>query len=246
MPAAQQQTSTRFTMMKPTCRRNRTRIIRFVSIVVVLMLVLSAVADLHAEDYARLQDWFTKPEDTRGGIPEQVDGVLKDAAIQAAADKVWQAYKSGAIALGWDKDLPTPPLTFESVNAMSADQRAAMTHGQMADSGKEMPFFLLAKGARGTNGWPFFLSMHGGGMDAGQTDPHGSRMNNSEWLAQVRLFTSIYPNGLYFILRMADDKDGRWWYHYCQAIYDRAIRRAIHFADAAPFFMFPVELPIKL
>ena len=33
---------------------------------------------------------------------------------------------------------------------------------------------------------------------------------------------------------MADDNDGRWWYHYCQAIYDRAIRRAILFRDADP------------
>lgn len=221
--------------MKPTNHPNRTRMIRFLFANVAVVLALSAATDLRADDYSRLQDWFSKPEATRGGMPEPVDGILKDAAaVQPAADKVWQAYKSGAVALGWEKDLPMPPLTFEAVNAMSAEQRSTMTRGQMADSGKEMPFFLLAKGAKGTNGWPFFLSMHGGGMAASPNDPHGSRMNNSEWQAQVRLFASIYPDGLYFIPRMADDNDGRWWYHYCQAIYDRAIRRAILFADADP------------
>jgi pimeloyl-ACP methyl ester carboxylesterase len=221
--------------MKPTDHPNRTRMIRFLFANVAVVLALSAATDLRADDYSRLQDWFSKPDATRGGVPEQVDGILKDAAaVQPAADKVWQAYKSGAVALGWDKDLPMPPLTFEAVNAMSAEQRTTMTRGQMADSGKEMPFFLLAKGAKGTNGWPFFLSMHGGGMAASPNDPHGSRMNNSEWQAQVRLFASIYPDGLYFIPRMADDNDGRWWYYYCQAIYDRAIRRAILFRDVDP------------
>lgn len=209
--------------------------LRFLSIVVSLMLTLCPTPDLRADDYSRLQDWFSQPEATRSAVPEQVDGILKDpAATQVAADRLWQAYKSGAVALGWDKDLPMPPLAFDEVKAMSPEQRATMTRGRLVDSGKEMPFFWLAKGGKGTNGWPLFLSMHGGGMDPGQSDPHGSRMNNSEWQAQVRLFLSIYPNGLYFIPRMADDNDGRWWYHYCQAIYDRAIRRALLFGDVDP------------
>ena len=199
------------------------------------VLALIMLTGARADDYAALRRWFAQPESARGEVPAAVSGVLENpAAVKTAADQVWQAYQAGAVALGWDKDLPAMPPTLEEIKAMPEDQRPKPARGQLTDSSKEMPFYLLAKGEKGTNGWPFFISMHGGGMDAGQTDPHGSRMNNSEWQAQVRLFETIYPAGLYFIPRMADDNDGRWWYHYCQAIYDRAIRRAILFREADP------------
>lgn len=200
-----------------------------------LPLLLSAVSNAPADDFTQLQNWFSQPEAARGAVPAQVTGTLNSAReVQAAADQVWQAYKSGAVALGWDKDLPPLPPTFEELKALPADQRPKPTRGQMTDSGKEMPFYLLAKGAQGTNGWPLFLALHGGGMAPSPGNPHGSRMNTSEWQAQVRLFETVYPGGLYFIPRMADDNDGRWWYHYCQAIHDRAIRRAILFRGADP------------
>ena len=208
---------------------------RFSTPVSALALAAFIISNSRADEFALLQDWFAKLESTRGEMPAQVQGTLKSASeVKAAADKIWQAYKSGALALGWDKDLPPLPPTLEEIKTMPADQRPKPARGQMSDSGKEMPFYLLAKGAKGTNGWPLFLSMHGGGMAPSPGNPHGSRMNDSEWQAQVRLFEAIYPGGLYFIPRMADDNDGRWWYHYCQASYDRAIRRAVLFRDADP------------
>src|SRR6516165_7379968 len=61
---------------------------------------LGAASLLRADDYSQLQDWFSKPEDTRGGVPASVTNTLINAAdVKAAADKVWQAYKTGAIAL---------------------------------------------------------------------------------------------------------------------------------------------------
>ena len=202
---------------------------------VLALLAFCAVANLRAGDFSALEDWFAKPEAARSQTLPPIDGELKNAAdVKAAAASVWQAYKSGAVALGWDKDLPAMPPTLEETKAMPAEQRPVPARGQLTDSGKTMPFYLLAKGAKGTNGWPFFISMHGGGMDPGHSDPHGSSMNNSEWRAQVRLFETMYPPGLYFIPRMADDNDGRWWYHYCQAIFDHAIRCAILFRDADP------------
>jgi hypothetical protein len=199
------------------------------------LAMLVSPAGLLADDFTQLQDWFTQPEATRGAVSAEVTGTLSSAReVRAAADKVWQAYKTGAIALGWDKDLPLFPPTLEEIKTIPTNDRPKLARGQLSDSGKEMPFYLLAKGTRGTNGWPLFLSMHGGGQMPSPGNPHGSRMNNSEWQAQVRLFEAIYPAGLYFIPRMADDNDGRWWYAYCQAIYDRAIRRAILFRDADP------------
>lgn len=208
---------------------------RFSTAVSAVTLAAFVISNARADEFALLQDWFAKPESTRGEVPAQVQGTLKSASeVKAAADKIWQAYKSGALALGWDKDLPPLPPTLEEIKTLPADQRPKPARGQLSDSGKEMPFYLLAKGAKGTNGWPLFLSMHGGGMARSPGNPHGSRMNDSEWQTQVRLFEAIYPGGLYFIPRMADDNDGRWWYHYCQAIYDRAIRRAVLFLDVDP------------
>jgi hypothetical protein len=196
---------------------------------------LCGANNLRADDLALLQEWFAKPEASRGEIPALVQWQLKNAdEVKTASDQVWQAYKTGAIRLGWDKELPPMPLSLEKRKAMPADQRPPLARGAMSDSGKEMPFYLLAKGARGESGWPFFLSMHGGGQAPSPNNPHGSPINDSEWQAQVRLFEAIYPDGLYFIPRMADDNDGRWWYHYCQAIYDRAIRLAILFRDVDP------------
>ena len=190
---------------------------------------------LLADDYSQLQTWFGKPEADRGPLPVTVKGVFRNSSgVEAAAPKVWQAYKAGALALGWDRDLPAQPLALEAIMALPPSQQPMRASGVFTDSGKEMPFYLLAKGAQGTNGWPMFISMHGGGMDPEANGPHGSAMNDSEWQAQVRLFKTIYPAGLYFLPRMADDHDGRWWYSYVQAIYDRAIRRAILFRDVDP------------
>jgi hypothetical protein len=203
--------------------------------IAVLAALMGVSHLLWADDYSQLQAWFAKPETARGEVPSAVKGVLKKPGdVKTAADKVWQIYQAGAVALGWAQDLPAPPPALETIKTMPADQRPKPAQGVFTDSGKEMPFYLLAKGARGTNGWPLFISMHGGGMDPDANGPHGSAMNDSEWQAQVRLFETIYPSGLYFLPRMADDHDGRWWYAYVQAIYDRAIRRAILFRDVDP------------
>jgi hypothetical protein len=199
-----------------------------------VILFLTA-ASVRADDYAKLQAWFSTPEAMRGEVPGSVTGKLKSATTtQAAADKVWRAYRTGAVALGWDKDLPTSPTTWEEIKAAPTNEPPKLASGTMTDSAKKMPFYLLAKGTPGTNGWPFFISMHGGGMDASASGPHGSQMNDSEWAAQVRLFKSLYPSGLFFIPRMADDHDGRWSLHYCQTIYDQVIRRAILFHNVNP------------
>ena len=206
----------------------------------VLFLALSGFAvfstwQVRGDDYSELKNWFAKPETTRGSVPATVNGTLKNAAgVKAASERTWQAYKAGAIALGWETNLPSLPQTLEASKALPAEQRPKASLGALWEAGKEMPFYLLAKGARGSNGWPTYFALHGGGMDPNATGPHTARFNDSEWAAQVRFFETIYPSGLYFIPRMAEDRDGRWWYSYCQAIYDRAIRSAILFRGADP------------
>jgi pimeloyl-ACP methyl ester carboxylesterase len=196
-----------------------------------LLACLLAACHSRADDFSLLKTWFAAPEVTRGPVPAGVTAVLgSPTEVVAATTNVWAAYRAGALHLGWDKELPPMPRTLEEFRAARPEVEPVL----LKEAGKEMPMLLLAKGERGTNGWPLFLTMHGGGQAGRKVEPHGSRINTQEWQAQVRLFQSVYPPGLYLIPRMADDNDGRWWFSYCQAIYDRAIRCAILFRDADP------------
>ena len=200
-----------------------------------LCLVAALGGSVRADDLSRLEQWFSLPEATRGPVPTEVTTTLDSpAAVSVAASNLWGAYKAGCTVLGWDKELPPLPPPLEAIRAMPEADRPKAQPVMLQAGGKEMPMLLLAKGARGTNGWPLFLSLHGGGRSGVKVEPHGARMNTSEWQAQVRLFQAIYPPGLYLIPRMADDNDGRWWFGYCQAIFDRAIRCAILYRDADP------------
>jgi len=54
-------------------------------------------------------------------------------------------------------------------------------------------------------------------------------------LSQMRLTTNLWKSpGLYIIPRMADDREGRWYYGYNQIFIDRLIQQAILFKDADP------------
>jgi len=190
-----------------------------------------------------LKAWFAKPEADRGDIPEAcktVDGFSADQ-VKAMQDAVWGAYKDGAITLGWKSDLPPLPPVLEEMAKMKPKDRPPVYPGKMESRGKEMPFFLLAKGERGENGWPAYISLHGGGRCPSQmrkdksVGPHDWDVNTREWQTQVKLFQMVFkPSGIYFLPRMADDRDGRWWFNYCQEIYENLIRRLVLFYDVDP------------
>jgi predicted esterase len=98
-----------------------------------------------------------------------------------------------------------------------------------------MPYFLIAKGTKPAAGWPLIISLHGGGGNAQAKGPHEWQVNTREWQTQLALCQRLYPgDALYFIPRMPDDRDGRWWYDYCQEMYDHIIRRALLFREVDP------------
>jgi poly(3-hydroxybutyrate) depolymerase len=151
-------------------------------------------------------------------------------------EQAWQAYKASAVAQGWEKEFAAMPKTLEDVIAMPADQRPKLTPSKLEADGKVMPYVLLAKGKKPEKGWPLIIALHGGGGTAEKLEnPHAWPVNTREWQAQFSLFERVYPSdALYFIPRMADDNEGRWYYDYCQKMYDAAIRRAILFRDVDP------------
>ncbi|BCU77374.1 hypothetical protein [Luteolibacter sp. LG18] len=161
-------------------------------------------------------------------------GSAKEA--EAAVDLVWKAYEKGAKARGEDRKIAPQPATLEELKMMPEDQRPKFKPSELTVDGKTMPYFLVAKGRKPEKGWPLILALHGGGGTQQKlTDPHAWPVNTQEWQAQMALFERSYPgDAMYFIPRMADDNDGRWYYDYCQTFYDQVIRRAILFRDVDP------------
>lgn len=164
-----------------------------------------------------LDQWFASAEEKP--MPMVLEQVVFPSvdATKRAIDESWKRFVASAAARGDGVDLG-------EIVPVQKDAPPRM----LEVSGKKMPYVLLAKGRKPKNGWPLFISMHGGGAAGRPVEPHGSKMNDQEWAAQIHFAKTIYPNDcLYFIPRMADDNDGRWWYDYCQEAYDQVIRAAL-------------------
>ena len=97
------------------------------------------------------------------------------------------------------------------------------------------PYVLRTKGDRPAGGWPLYVCLHGGGGNDKATGPHEWSVNTGEWKAQQRLVEKLYPSpGLYFVPRMADDRQGRWWFDHNQEAFEDVVRQAILFHDVDP------------
>jgi predicted esterase len=191
-----------------------------------------------AVDETAVDTWFAQPPSERREIPAVWSALPLEskAAADLAATRVWQGYRDGARKLGWDQQLAPFPPTLEEITALPADQRPKLSPSKLEAGGKTMPYVLLAKGRKPANGWPLVIALHGGGGTGEKLEhPHAWPVNTREWQAQMALFERVYPgDALYFIPRMADDNDGRWYYDYCQEMYDQVIRRAILFRGVDP------------
>ncbi|BDS06338.1 hypothetical protein NT6N_13780 [Oceaniferula spumae] len=179
-----------------------------------------------------LSDWFAKSEGDRGAIPaEALKGDLNSAeAIAEARNHVWKAYREGAIKNGWDSGIPAQDRSWKEWF------KGGKIDGLIADVGdKKMPYVVLVKGEKPEGGWPVFITLHGGGGNPHADGPHTWTVNTREWLTQMQLTTKLWESpGIYIIPRMADDRDGRWYYGYNQIFIDRLIQQAILFKDANP------------
>jgi len=182
-----------------------------------------------------LSQWM---ESAMVGRPEAVpkkNDLLKKSEIDTEQKLMWKTYKRMAVRLGWDKHLlPTPEPIEETIKK---GEKVMMKRSTITSGAMEMPYVFIAKGKKPANGWPLFISLHGGGRytEPDLTGPHGWPVNTSEWQAQMRLTMKVYkPAGLYFIPRMAHDRWGRWWMKHNIDIFTRMIRDAILFNDVDP------------
>ena len=176
---------------------------------------------------SELSNWFSKPSNERGSIPHaSLDIKIKSASeVKKAKSLVWKAYRQGAIKQKWDQAIPA---SREKVSSWKKDGKIVP---QIAEVGeKKMPYVVLTNGKKPAGGWPLFICLHGGGGNPHAKGPHTWATNTREWNAQMTLTTRLWSApGLYVIPRMADDREGRWYYGYNQIFIDRIIQQAILF-----------------
>jgi len=200
-------------------------------------LALAVVAN-GTELPSEVQTRFAKESPTLEPIPDAWTAISFASAAESgdASAKLWTAYREASRQRGEDRRIAPLPIPLEELKAMPQDQRPKVTPSELAADGKTMPYFLVAKGKKPEKGWPLVIALHGGGGTSEKLEgPHAWPMNTREWQAQMMLFERIYPSdAMYFIPRMADDNEGRWYYDYNQKIFDQIIRRAILFRDVDP------------
>lgn len=179
-----------------------------------------------------LTEWFSQPKKERGDIPASVlaAAIHSNEEIQKARLAVWNAYRAGAVKQGWDKAIPAEP---GDLSRWIKDGKISPKVIEIGD--KKMPYVVLAKGKKPEGGWPVFFCLHGGGGNAQAKGPHSWQVNTREWYAQMQLTTRVWESpGLYIIPRMADDRQGRWYFVWNQIFLDRLTQQAILFNDANP------------
>lgn len=189
-----------------------------------------------------LVGWFASQ--LKGATPPlPKDEILADKEIVDAQETLWAAYKAAAISLGWDKEIsPTavcPKLpSIEEFSKLPPDQRPKLPAFQASEiqCGQEtMPYLLFSRGDRPAKGFPLFIQTHGGGGTGDKLpNPHAWEVNTSDWKNQVPVCLFLFPEGLYFVPRMANDNKGRWWMKHNHIAFDYLIRRAILFRHADP------------
>ena len=204
------------TLARASLRAFDTQMARTFAPIAIAMLAAGAVAQDPTE--AALRAWFAKPTGERGTAPTTAVPVSRDD-LAAWTPKLLTAWRDGARALGR-----------ETLVAANSEQPGSLQVGTFT-----MPYVLRSKGDKPANGWALFLCLHGGGGNGDAKGPHAWDVNTREWQAQQTLQQRIYPSpGLYFIPRMADDRQGRWWFDHNQAAFDDVIRQCLLFRDVDP------------
>lgn len=206
----------------PQSHSRRFRPAKAQALAVALSLVSLRAQQPPAATEDPVQAWFAADPTTRGAFPDLGDDLTRDQVAKHRAE-LFAALRTGTSARQ-GRSLAEP----------AANAEAATEHA-LALGALSMPYVLFHKGERPANGWPLFLCLHGGGGNAEATGPHAWEVNTGEWRAQRMLAARRYPApGLYFVPRMADDRQGRWWFDHNQQAFDTVIREAILFADVDP------------
>lgn len=183
------------------------------------LLLLAAPRAQEAQDpLAAACAWLAAPAAWKEPAPG-ADVTLSRQQVEEHLPKLLDALREGVRASGG-----------ATLRLAGAEDPGTLTVGTFT-----FPYVLRTKGERPATGWPLYLCLHGGGGNDKADGPHGWSVNTGEWKAQQRLVDRLYPSpGLYFVPRMADDRQGRWWFDHNQEAFDEVIRQAILFHGVDP------------
>lgn len=107
---------------------------------------------------------------------------------------------------------------------------AGLRPGTLTIGDVQMPFLLVRREAQPApkEGRALYIALHGGGGNPRAAGPHDWPPNTQEWKTQAEFAVTLYPGeGIYFVPRMADDRQGRWHLAYDQDAFDKVIEHAI-------------------
>lgn len=167
------------------------------------------------QEITQLADWFKS------------EAEIKDAPVVAGELEQWRqrlfaAYSAADKVAGKDR--------LKAPQALKIGDKTELSAGSypIAD-GLDMPYVVFSRGDKPAGGWPLVIAMHGGGGTSEKIPhPHAWPVNTREWRTQISLATSIYPEGaIYFVPRMVDDNQGRWWRDFNAVAFDAVIRHGI-------------------
>ena len=195
-----------------------------------LILILAlALANLATAEDTPLHTWFVS---AMQGEILPLNKVEPVSDIRKMRQQVFAAYKEAALKKAWDKQFIRPN---EVPSGGPAGMKILSGHYRFGE-GLDMPYVVLQRGEKPANGWPLIIAMHGGGGTSDKlSDPHAWPVNTQEWKTQIHFAVSLYPtNAIYFVPRMVNDNQGRWWKEYNYRAYSTMIRDAILFWDVDP------------
>jgi hypothetical protein len=166
-------------------------------------------------DIAKLAKWF------ESGAAE-VDFPLAADELDDWRKALFTAYSAA--------DKKTGKGRFNAPQPLEPGKKTRLSAGfHHIAEGLDMPYVVFSRGGKPEGGWPLVIAMHGGGGTSEKLPtPHAWPVNTAEWRAQISLATSVYPDGaIYFVPRMVDDNQGRWWRDFNPIAFDAVIRHGI-------------------
>jgi predicted esterase len=178
----------------------------------------SAAVASPAED--KIADYFTA---ALSGKAVKVDGEpVEIAKLQEMRKQIFASYS--------DVVKKASATKFKAPDHLMPKVKNQISRGEYhIGEGLDMPYVVFSRGEKPAGGWPLVIAMHGGGGTSDKlANPHAWPVNTREFQAQASLAASYYPDGaIYFVPRMVNDNNGRWWRDFNIEGFEAMIRHAL-------------------
>lgn len=160
------------------------------------------------QDSRKMEYYFSKV--LSGKCPDTpIHKKIKPKKLTACREKVWQAWKVANVGLAEERLLPATPFTDLKAGSFQIPEKE--------EPSAVMPYYHARKGERPSNGYPFFIYLHGSGP------------KNSEWTTGRQLCEQFDDApSIYFIPQIPHEGEYyRWWQRGKQWIWEKLLRQTL-------------------